>query len=119
MDSWPIAHKLEELYPSPSLHLQDPIVVRVRDHVQKIMKPLTGFTIPKVPTKLLDERSAAYFNETRKDRYGMSLIEVEEKMATEEWEEARRPVMEAVGWLRESGGPYFLGKTGQSYGLFV
>lgn len=115
MDSWPIAHKLEELYPSPSLHLDDPIVVRVRDQIANIMKPLTGFVIPKVPKRVLNERSAAYFNETRKDRFGMSLVEVEEKMATGEmWEEARGPVLEAAGWLRERGGPYFWGETGMS-----
>jgi glutathione S-transferase len=115
MDSWPIAHKLEDLCPSPSLHLDDPIVARVRDQIAHIMKPLTGFVIPKVPKRVLNERSAVYFNETRKERFGMSLVEVEEKLATEEmWEEARGPVMEAAGWLRQKGGPYFLGETGKS-----
>ncbi|KAH4075478.1 hypothetical protein HBH92_042280 [Parastagonospora nodorum] len=119
MDSWPIAHKLEEIHPSPSLRLDDPIVLKVRDQIANIMKPLTGFVIPKVPKRVLNERSAVYFNETRKERFGMSLVEVEETMATgEKWEEARVPVLEAVGWLEESGGPYFLGET-VSYADFI
>jgi glutathione S-transferase len=114
MDSWPIAHKLEEIYPSPSLRLDDPIVLKVRDQIANIMKPLTGFVIPKVPKRVLNERSAVYFNETRKERFGMSLVEVEETTATgEKWEEARVAVLEAVKWLEGSGGPYFLGETGE------
>jgi glutathione S-transferase len=119
MDSWPIAHTLESLYPSPSLHLSNPIVIKIRDHIPNIMKPLTGFTIPKAPTKLLNPRAAEYFNETRKERFGMSLVEVEEKTATDEkWEEARKPVMEAADWLKSSGGPFFLGET-VSYADFI
>ncbi|KAL5113750.1 hypothetical protein ACEQ8H_008362 [Pleosporales sp. CAS-2024a] len=119
MDSWPIAHKLEELYPTPSLHLHDPIVVTVRDQTSKIMTPLTGFTITRVPRNLLNPRSAEYFESTRKVRFGMPLSEVEEKWGTDEyWEEARGPVMQLVEWLKEGGGPYFLGDM-VSYADFI
>lgn len=113
-DSWPIAHELEKRYPSPSLHLDDPIVAKVRDHIVNIMKPLTGFFIPKVPVVLLNKPSADYFYETRKEKFGMPLSEVEKSMATQEnWEKARVPAKEAGDWLREKGGPFFLGETGE------
>jgi hypothetical protein len=116
MDSWPIAHTLESLYPSPSLHLSNPMITRVRDHIPAIMKPLTGFLIPKAPTRLLNPRSAEYFNETRKERFGMSLVEVERTTAVDEkWEEARGAVEEAAGWLKSGGGPFFLGETGELF----
>ncbi|KAF1915049.1 hypothetical protein BDU57DRAFT_517833 [Ampelomyces quisqualis] len=119
LDSWPIAHELEKRYPAPSLHLDDPIVEKVRNHISTIMQPLTGFVIPKVPLKILNERSAAYFNETRKQKFGMPLSEVEKTTMTEEnWEKARRQVKQVGEWLRERGGPYFLGET-VSYADFI
>jgi hypothetical protein len=112
-DSWPIAHELEKRYPSPPLHLSSPIVVKVRDQIAKIREPLTGFFIPKVPARLLNERSATYFYEKRKERWGMDLRDIEKEWSTEEhWEKARAPVKEVGDWLREKGGPYFLGETG-------
>jgi hypothetical protein len=114
MDSWPIAHELEKRYPSPSLHLDNPIVVQVRDHIAEIMKPLIGFTIPNVPVVLLNKRSADYFYETRKKRFGMPLDEVAKTMATQEnWESAKAPAKQAGDWLRKNGGPFFLGETGK------
>jgi hypothetical protein len=113
-DSWPIAHKLEEIYPSPSLHLDDPIVVQVRDQIDEIMSPIRGFFIPKVPVVLLNKSSADYFFETRKKRFGMELAEVERTLATDEqWEKARAPAEKTGQWLRKNGGPFFLGGTGE------
>ncbi|KAH7414085.1 hypothetical protein DE146DRAFT_16744 [Phaeosphaeria sp. MPI-PUGE-AT-0046c] len=118
-DSWPLAHELEKLYPSPSLHLSDPIVPLVRDQIAEIMKPLVGFFIPRVPVELLSERSAAYFYETRKKRFGMDLAEVGRTMATaDKWEEGRAPCKKVGEWLREKEGPFFLGET-VSYADFI
>jgi hypothetical protein len=113
-DSWPIAHELEKRYPSPSLHLDDPIVVQVRDQIGEIMGPIRCFFIPKVPVVLLNKSSADYFFETRKKAFGMELAEVERTQATDEqWEKARAPAKQAGDWLRKNGGPFFLGKTGK------
>lgn len=113
-DSWPIAHELEKLYPSPSLHLSEPIVPLVRDQIAEITKPLAGFLIPRVPVEFLSERSAAYFYETRKKRFGMELSEVARTTATEEnWEKGRAPAKKVGDWLREKEGPFFLGETGE------
>jgi glutathione S-transferase len=118
-DSWPIAHELEKRYPSPSLHLDDPIVVQVRDHIPEMMGPLRGVFIPKVPVVLLNKRSADYFNETREKAFGMPLSEVEKQLATDEqWEKARVPAEKAGEWLRKNGGPFFLGEK-VSYADFI
>ena len=119
MDSWPIAQELERRYPSPSLHLDDPIVVQIRDHVAKLMGPLVPHFIPKVPS-LLPKRSADFFYETREKMFGAPLQEVEKNGATEEcWEKAKEPAKEAGDLLRKNGGPFFLGETGEQtdYGL--
>ena len=113
-DSWPIAHELEKQYPNPSLHLDDPIVVRIRDHIPKMMGPLVPHVIPKVPL-LLPKPSADYFYETREKMFGAPLQDVHDERATEEcWEQAKAPAKETGDLLRKNGGPFFLGETGES-----
>ncbi|KAF1841199.1 uncharacterized protein K460DRAFT_322182 [Cucurbitaria berberidis CBS 394.84] len=118
MDSWPIAHQLEKHYPSPSLYLDDPVVVQIRDHVFKLMGPLVPHLIPKVPL-ILSETSATYFYETREKAFGAPLQEIERTKATEQcWEDAKAPAKEAGDLLRKNDGPFFLGET-VSYADFI
>jgi glutathione S-transferase len=112
MDSKKIARELEKRYPSPSLHLDDPIVANFS--LAKFQKHLIPHVVPKVP-KLLNERSEEYFNRTRAVRFGMPLAQVEKEKATEErWEEAKEGLVEMADLLRQKGGPCFLGTTGES-----
>lgn len=113
MDSWPIAQSLESRYPTPSLHLDNPIVIQIRDHIAKLMGPLVPHLIPKVPL-LLNKPSADFFYETREEMFGAPLQEVEKKGATEQaWKDAESPAKEAGDLLRKNGGPFFLGQTGE------
>ncbi len=57
MDSRPIATKLEELYPTPSLHLESPLPDEVQKMVWDINGPLKGIWMPKLSSRLLNERS--------------------------------------------------------------
>lgn len=114
MDSWPIAHELEKQYPEPSLHLDDPIVVQIRDHIFKLLTPVVPHLIPKVG-RIQTEKSRPYFYETRKKAFGMSLDDLEKQNATEKcWEDAKAPAKEAGDLLRKNNGPFFLGETGES-----
>jgi len=118
MDSWPIAHSLEKQYPTPSLHLDDPIVVQIRDHLPNIMGPIRALLIPRV-VFLLNERSAEYFHETREKMFGKKLEQVEKDADVSEcWEKTKGPVKEAGDLLRKNGGPFFLGET-VSYADFI
>jgi hypothetical protein len=56
MDSWPIAHELERRYPSPSLHLDDPVVLQIRDQINQVVMPIMPLVMPKVAL-LLNKRS--------------------------------------------------------------
>ncbi len=113
MESWPIALRLEKEYPSLSLHLDDPIVEKIRDHVGKMRAPLDAHLLPKVPA-ILNQRSADYFNETRAKKFGAPLHQIEKEKANEEgWEKAKAPAQEIGDLLRKHGGPYFLGDTGK------
>lgn len=119
MDSWPIAHELEKRYPSPSLHLDDPIVIQVRDNIRQLMGPLIGYLLPKVPVVLLNPPSAEYFNRTREVSFGKPLPEVAKETATEQaWKDAEAPAKMFGDLLRKNGGPFFLGKT-VSYADFI
>ncbi|KAH8727575.1 hypothetical protein GQ44DRAFT_703467 [Phaeosphaeriaceae sp. PMI808] len=118
MDSWPIAHELEKRYPTPSLRLDDPIVVRVRDHMLLFLRPLMPFWLPNVPL-LLNKRSADFFYESRERAFGMSVQEYERISANEAcWEKVVGPAKEVGNWLRNNEGPFFLGET-VSYADFI
>jgi glutathione S-transferase len=119
MDSWAIAHTVERLHPIPSLCLDDPVNAQVRDLVASVSNPLRPFVIPKVPV-ILNPRSATYFLETRKKRFGKSLSRVLVEDATEIcWEEAGVLAIEVAKLLRlHAGGPFFLGER-VSYADFI
>lgn len=112
MDSWPIAQELERRYPSPSLHLDDPIVVHIRDHISNLMGPIFLHVIPKVPF-LLPKPSADYFYETREKMFGAPVQEAAKGAKEEDWEKAKEPAKEVGDLLRKNGGPFFLGETGE------
>ncbi|CAI6248900.1 unnamed protein product [Periconia digitata] len=119
MDSWKIVYELEKRYPSPSLHLDDSIVLKIRDHIDLMRTPLNAHLMPKIPRNLLSKESATYFESTREIRFGMPLAQLEEQKANEEaWEKAKRPAEEAADLLKQHGGPYFLGQT-VSYADFI
>ena len=115
MDSWPITHELEKQYPSPSLHLDDPVVIRVRDHIAKLAGPLTPQLHPKVPRRILNKVSAEYFDRTREVRFGMPLEQLEKEKGSEQnWVDVKAPAEEIAELLKKNGGPFFLGNTGES-----
>ncbi|KAF1944445.1 hypothetical protein EJ02DRAFT_452309 [Clathrospora elynae] len=117
MDSWPIAHELEKRYPNPSLHLDDPIVLKIRDHISNMVGPIVPHVIPRIAL-LLNKSSADYFYETRKEHFGKSLQDVEKDAPADAWEKAEGPARETGDLLRKHGGPFFLGET-ISYADFI
>lgn len=119
MDSWTIIHEIEKRYPTPSLHLHEPIVEQIRLHIVKLAKPLSPNVIPKVSRNLLAEPSKEYFERTRHQRFGMSLSNYEkEKGGDGPWEEVKEPAEQVADLLRKNGGPFFLGPQ-VSYADFI
>lgn len=112
MDSWLIVQELEKLHPSPPLHLNDPIVVQMRDHVDKLLGPLIPHLVPKTPL-LMNKVSADYVYEVKAKQVGMSLHDLANQATEENWKNAEAPAKEVGNWLRANGGPFFLGETGK------
>jgi hypothetical protein len=115
MDSWSIAQELERRYPSPSLHLDDPVTVKIRDQISKILSPIIPRLLPRIPEQL-SERSQEYYNRTRREMFGKPLAEVYEEAlenAEDSWKQLQEPVKEVADLLRKHDGPFFLGKTGK------
>ncbi|KAL8924235.1 MAG: hypothetical protein Q9208_004199 [Pyrenodesmia sp. 3 TL-2023] len=112
MDSKRIAAALEERYPDPPLHIDAPQVAQIEGLLPKMLGPMRGITMPKIPRALLNQESAAFFNETRAQRFGMSLEQLErEKGGEAQWEEAGPVIREIGEMLRENdGGPFVRGK---------
>lgn len=84
MDSKKIAAELEKRHPSPSLHLDSSYVPKAEELVGKIVAPLVPVLMPATPRNLLNKRSYDYFQETRKQRFGMSLDELEKQKGGEQ-----------------------------------
>lgn len=96
------------------MHIDDPVVVKIRDHISEILGPIILQFIPKVPD-LLPERSREYFNKTRTEMFGKPLPEVLKEAlenAEEGWKKVQGPAKEAADLLKKHGGPFFLGETG-------
>lgn len=120
MDSWPIALELEKRYPSPSLHLDDPVTVKVRDQISKILAPIFVQFLPAVHA-LVPERSQEYFERTRRQMLGKSLSEVHQEAlqnAEEDWKAVEEQTKEVADLLKKHEGPFFLGET-VSYADFM
>ncbi|ORY13705.1 hypothetical protein BCR34DRAFT_480523 [Clohesyomyces aquaticus] len=119
MDSWKIVFELEKRVPSPSLHLDDPVVIQVRDHIPNLRNPLAPEIMAKVARNLLNPRSAEYFERTREKRFGMPLAQFEKEKGGEQcWKDVEQPAKEIAGWLKKHDGPFFLGET-VSYADFI
>ncbi|KAL8811263.1 MAG: hypothetical protein Q9223_007566 [Gallowayella weberi] len=119
MDSKAIAIALEKLYPNPPLYLDAPELAKVEELWPQVMKTMRGVFMPQTPRALLNDSSKVYFEETRKERFGMPLGDLEKEVGGEKaWEEVR-PILETIGAvLKKKDGPFVLGET-VSYADFV
>jgi hypothetical protein len=116
MDSKPIAKQLEKLYPEPSLHLDWPKLETILEHAAMLLMTTRPCWMTKVPRNVLTPGSVEYFERTRAERYGMPLEQLEKERDTEErWAEAKPHATMLGDLLRESGGPFFMGKTGKPF----
>jgi hypothetical protein len=114
MDSKNIANRLERDHPSPSMHLDSPLLKNVEDLMPNIVMPMRGIWMPLVPRNLLNECSREYFERTRCERLGMSLSEFMEKEGGEDaWVKSTPGLKELGDLIEKEGGPFVMGKTGE------
>ncbi|KAL9129570.1 MAG: hypothetical protein Q9175_007261, partial [Cornicularia normoerica] len=112
MDSRKIADVLEKEHPSPSLHLDSPMLKKVEELIPQCTSPIRPVFLPRVPRSVLSPRSAEYFERTREATFGMPLSQVEkEKGGESAWEAAEPKWKELGALLKAQGGPFFMGKT--------
>jgi hypothetical protein len=112
MDSWLIAQELEKRHPSPPLHLNNPVVIQLCDHVNKLLGRLIPHLIPRTPL-LMNTVSAEYVHEIKAKQVGTSLQDLAKQAIEEGGMNAEAPAKEVGDWLRINGGPFFLSETGQ------
>ena len=119
-DSRPIADEIEKRHPSPSAHLDSPVVAKLEQIMPQAFPSLMGVFIPKVPKRLLNEASHPYWYETREARVGMKLDQLErEKGGQEAWDSFKPALDQVTAMLKEDpSGPYFMGKE-VSYADFI
>ncbi len=125
MNSANIAPVLEKLYPKPSIQLEAELHTPMTEAVENLAGVVWWDTLALVTTNNLAERSAKYFEETRKVTFGMTLKEVAAAKGGEEsWKTAAQPggVVEQLGEMlskhRKDEGPFTLGSE-PSYADFI
>ncbi|KAL9599059.1 MAG: hypothetical protein Q9219_004093 [cf. Caloplaca sp. 3 TL-2023] len=123
MESRAIALVLEEKYPTPALHPNDPRAKKLEELFTKVLVTGRGIFMPLAPRTLLSPGSLEYFHDTRSRRFGMSLDQLEKEEGGEEtWEKVKALVLQISEVVKEGGsgadGPFVRGKE-MSYADFV
>ncbi|KAJ5217235.1 glutathione s-transferase [Penicillium chermesinum] len=107
-----IAAKLEEIQPSPSLHLDAALQAEADKVVRMACFPLYARYMPLVAREIIDESTLPAFEKTREARFGMTLQEMEAKAGDGIWD-AAEPGFVAAGKLlsehKVDEGPFILG----------
>src|SRR6266498_5587334 len=107
MDSKAIATALEEMHPSPPVHLDSPILPKVEAQMLKIMPAMAPIIMPRIPKDILNEASQRYFEETREKRFGMPLEQLgKEKGGEQAWGNAVPELKAMADLLNGEKGPY-------------
>ncbi|RFU81180.1 glutathione s-transferase [Trichoderma arundinaceum] len=113
MESFAIVKKLEELYPEPSLHLDNGYYDKAYAALQEFALKTMPELIHRLPTGILNDESIEYFQRTRKEWFGMSLAELSksDKAGENAWIDAE-PALQAMRALlmENSSGPYIAGE---------
>ncbi|PTB37569.1 uncharacterized protein TrAFT101_005551 [Trichoderma asperellum] len=121
MESGKIATAIENKYPSPTVHLDLPIVQRVDSLVDKCMPAMHPNLLYKFSQVVLSEKSYDYWVGAYTKKFGMPLDEYERQLGGEKsWAEALPAIIELTSLLKErqAEGPFFLGKD-ISYADFI
>ncbi|KAM0346331.1 hypothetical protein ACHAPU_005762 [Fusarium lateritium] len=119
MDSYKIVDLLEEKYPEPSLHLNDPMQTRLRASMVRFMTQMTPIYVPGVAKNIIGDKSVDFFLATREEDVGMPLYEYGDKNSPGAYERAAPFAKEITELLKENAsGPFLLGDS-VSYADFI
>ncbi|KAL7930689.1 hypothetical protein V8C35DRAFT_132466 [Trichoderma chlorosporum] len=120
MDSLPIAHALQSLFPQPNAHLDSAILSTVIIERRKLISALNPVLVPRMPRVCLSGTTIEYHRQARKKTFGMSLEELESRYGGEVAWSAATPSLKRLADVlnSNSSGPFFLGDEA-SYADFV
>lgn len=124
-DSINCAEKLEAAYPEPSLFLDAHTHESVTDAVNAVWFNIAADALPLFTREVLTKDAAIWFEEDRKQRYGMSLDELSALKGGEEmWKAVRAPdgvlekLKDCLTKHKKDSGPFVMGSQ-VSYADFV
>lgn len=125
MNSANTVKELESSHPEPSLHLDADLHGLATEAAEGLALVVWWDGLALLPKTCLNERSATYFEETRKVTFGASLDDVAAaKGGQQAWQTAAAPggAAEKLGRVltehKKADGPFILGSE-PSYGDFV
>lgn len=113
MESLAIAPKLEELYPQPSLHLDNGFHEEAQTAIGEAIGPLIPYFMPRVARYVVVEEDVEWFHDDRSKRFGVSLDQLEaEKGGDAAWEAAKsgfKHMAELLTKHKKDEGPFIMG----------
>ncbi|GAM91572.1 hypothetical protein ANO11243_096240 [Dothideomycetidae sp. 11243] len=122
MDSAAIASKLEELHPTPSLHLDAQLEAEVDSVVRAAALPLVPVYMPCIAKHVIDPSTVSKFKAGPEKRFGVSLDELERTKGGEVAWEAVKPaasnLVELLKRHKKDDGPFLRGSQ-VSYADFL
>ncbi|KAJ3544822.1 hypothetical protein NM208_g2852 [Fusarium decemcellulare] len=95
-DSSVIASKIEDLQPSPSLHLDSDLQAEADRVAHMTAMPLFAIYMPRLARDVIEESTVPAFAESREKLFGMTLKELEEKKGGKQAWDAAGPGFTAM-----------------------
>lgn len=114
VDSKKIAHELEKRFPEPSLRLDSQELKDVEAALPLSFGSIYPAILPRIPRNILNPPSAEYFQRTRKEKYGMSLDEMEKTQGGDDAiEKAKHGLQVMAEIVKRNDGPFIMGQDGE------
>ncbi|KAF2168650.1 hypothetical protein M409DRAFT_21394 [Zasmidium cellare ATCC 36951] len=115
MDSLKIAHALEDLHPSPSLHLDTALHEKTSLVTAKAAGPLLPVFMPIIGRSIVLDSDSEWFETDRSQKFGCSMAEFERTKGGQQAWDAARPGMEMLRALlteeKKDAGPFIMGSV--------
>lgn len=115
MDSKKIAQKLEDMKPSPSLHLDTGLHDKASAALGQAAGPLLPVFIPIIGRSIVLPSDSEWFENDRSKRFGMSMAEWEKTKGGEPAWEASKPGMAELKKVmtenKKDEGPFIMGSV--------
>jgi glutathione S-transferase len=118
MNSTTIAEALEDLFPTPTLHVKDAATTRANDLLMKLMMTSFAAYMPLIPN-ILNPVSKEYYEREREALMGASLSDIYNAKGASAYADSQNELQAWKDFFEEDGSGPFVKGTQPSFADFV